>query len=140
MNKYVNETYKNATETISKTRQIVLLYEAAIRYIRQAEEAINEKRIEDKYNLLVKAGNIIEGLHGCLDHEKGGDVAKVLDNFYSSMSFRIIDANTKGDVKACQQIVEELKTMRQAWDEIDQEMSGAPEDAKPADKAGNITA
>lgn len=115
------QAYNAAAQTVGKTRQIVMLYDGAIRYMRQAGEAIKENRIEDRYNLLVKASEVILGLQGCLDFENGGQVAVILHDYYSSIDARIISIHRSNNADMCEQIVSELKDMRDAWELIDRE-------------------
>lgn len=116
-------TYQMANSTLHKTRQLVLLYDAVIRFLKQAQVAIEEQRYEDRLNLLQKASNVIMGLHGALDFEKGGDISKMLDNFYMAMDLRILALNRSNNIGECEQITREIKMMRDAWDKIDQEYS-----------------
>jgi flagellar protein FliS len=113
------QAYASATQTVAKTQQIVMLYDGAIRYIQQAKEAIREKRIEDRYHLLVKAGEIIVGLQSCLDFENGKDIAKILYNFYSSIDSRLFAIHRSNSMEACDEVITELKQMREVWHEID---------------------
>lgn len=69
--------------TVAKTRQVVMLYDGAIRYMQQAKQAINNKEIEERYKLLVRVSEILMGLQSALDFEQGGDVARILYDFYS---------------------------------------------------------
>jgi flagellar biosynthetic protein FliS len=71
------QAYAAATQTVAGTRQVVMLYDGAIRFVQQAKEAIRERRIEDRYNLLMKASGIVSGLQNCLDFERGGKIAKI---------------------------------------------------------------
>lgn len=119
--------YASATQTVAKTKQIVMLYDGAIRYLQQAKEAIREKRIEDRYNLLIKTGEIIAGLQSCLDFENGKDIARILYNFYSSIDSRLFGIHRSNSIEACDEIIAELKQMREVWHEIDQgDGNGAP--------------
>jgi flagellar protein FliS len=117
------QAYSIATRTVAKTRQIIMLYDGAVRFLKQATVAIEEKRIEDRFNLLKKASDIMMGLHGALDFENGGDVAHVLHRFYASMSMRMLSVNFKKkkeeSLALCQQLIEELKQMRDVWENID---------------------
>jgi flagellar protein FliS len=90
-----------------------------IRFIKQAREAIVEKRIEDRFNLLVRASNVVLGLQSSLDFEHGGHVASVLFDFYSSVDARILTIQRSNDVALCDALVSELKEMREAWAAID---------------------
>ncbi len=128
------QAYAQATQTVAKTRQIVLLYDGAIRFVQQAKEAIEQRRIEDRYNLLIKASDVIGGLQGCLDFESGGTVARVLYQFYSSLDARIFSIHRTNSIDTCNEIIEDLKQMRDVWQEIDSTTDNgvkSPERAAP---------
>lgn len=126
-NKQQYQAYAAATQTVARTRQIVMLYDGAIRYLQQAGEAMAENKVEERYNLLVKASEIISGLQGCLDFENGGDVAQVLYSFYAGIDLRIFALHRSPSKEECDQVVRELKQMRETWHEIDQMTSGGDE-------------
>jgi len=119
-NKY--QAYAAATQTVAKTRQIVILYDGAIRFLQQAKEAIHERRIEDRYHLLIRASGIINGLQSCLDFEQGGSVAKVLYQFYASLDTRLFSIHHSGSSESCDEIIADLKQMRDVWHEIDESL------------------
>lgn len=133
-------SYKVAAETVNKTKQIVLLYDAAIRFVQQAREAIEAGNIEERYNLLQKAGNIIMGLHTAVDFEKGGDIAHILNNFYTSIDLRLLSINHRNDPAMCDQVVKELKLMRSAWNEIDQKFGAASSSGGNPDESSAVSA
>ncbi len=117
------QAYASATQTVAKTKQIVMLYEAIIRYMQQVKEAINDKRIEDRYNLLVKSSEIIFGLQSCLDFENGKEIARILYNFYASIDSRLFSIHRTNSLETCDEIIAELKQMRDVWREIDESSS-----------------
>lgn len=125
MQKQKYQAYAVATQTVAKTKQIVMLYDGAIRFVQQAKEAIREKRIEDRYNLLLKASDIIVGLQSCLDFENGGEIAKILYNFYSSIDNRMFTIHRTNSMDACDEIIADLKQMRDVWHSIDESEAGA---------------
>ncbi len=114
------QAYAAATQTVAKTKQIVMLYDGIIRFLHQAKEAIRDSRIEDRWRSLTKASEVIMGLQGCLDFEHGGDIARLLFNFYSSIDSRIFSIHRTGSVDTCNEVIAELKKMRDVWHEIDQ--------------------
>lgn len=124
--------YNQALYTIAKTRQVVMLYDGMIRYLKQAREAMEQNRIQDRFNLLVKVGDILMGLQSSLDFDKGDEVAQVLYDFYSSVDARILTLHRTQDLAMCDQLISELKEMREIWDRIDRENSAQPGPAQPA--------
>lgn len=114
------QAYSLATRTVAKTRQVVMLYDGAIRFLQQAGVAITEKRIEERFKLLQRASEIIVGLQSSIDFDTGGEVAHTLHRFYSGISMRILSVNFEKDgAGICTEIIAELKQMRDIWDSID---------------------
>lgn len=118
--KHKYQAYSSATQTVAKTQQIIILYDGMIRLVQQAKEAIREKRIEDRYNLLMKASNIVHGLQGCLDFENGKEIASMLYNFYSSVESRIFSIHRTNNMATCDEVIADLKQMRDAWVVVDE--------------------
>lgn len=129
------QAYNMATMTVPKTKQIVMLYDGAIRFMQQAKDACIEKRIEDRYNLLVRAGDVVLSLQNSLDHENGGQIAKILYDYYASIDMRILSIHRSNSPEMCERVIAELKEMRNAWNHID--TSGAQPVAIPAATSSN---
>ncbi len=119
-NKHQYQAYVSATQTVAKTQQIIMLYDGIIRLVQQAKEAIAEKRIEDRYNLLVKASYIVHGLQGCLDFENGKEIADVLYGFYASIDARMFSVHRTNSIETCDAVIHDLKQMRDAWAAVDE--------------------
>jgi flagellar protein FliS len=114
------QAYAAATQTVAKTQQIVMLYDGTIRFLQQARVALENKRIEERCNLLIKASAIMNGLQACLDFEKGGEIAKVLYNFYADVGGRIFSIHRTQNVQVLDDVLADIKRMRDVWQEIDQ--------------------
>ncbi len=135
--KHMYEAYAAATHTVANTQQIVMLYDGAIRNLQQAKDAMQANEIEQRYHLLVKTSDIVFGLQGCLDFDRGGEVATALYNFYSSIDRRIFALHHSNDAGACAEVVADLKSMRDVWDEIDK-ASAAEQQAQMPDSASTV--
>lgn len=113
------QAYAAATQTVARTKQIVMLYDGVIRFLQHARDAIRENRIEDRYRMLTKASEVLMGLQGCLDFENGGNIAKILYSFYSTIDSRIFSIHRSSSIETCDEIIAEMKKMREVWHEID---------------------
>jgi flagellar secretion chaperone FliS len=131
------QAYAAATQTVAKTKQIVLLYDGVIRFLQQAKEAIRAKRYEERYQLLIKASEVVSGLQGCLDFENGGSIARLLYNFYSSIDSRLFAIHHSNSIETCDELIAEIKQMRDVWHEIDQTTAT---DGKPPATNGSAPA
>jgi flagellar protein FliS len=124
MNPY--KAYRNASHTVNKTRQVVMIYDGAIRFLQQAADAIEQKDYEARYNKLIRVSDIITGLQACLDFQAGGNPAKILYDFYSSVDARIFALHRTNDIEACRAIIADMKQMRDVWSAIDSGMDEPP--------------
>ena len=131
------KAYSRANHTVGKTRQVVMLYDGAIRFLQQADEAIARKDFETRYHKLTRASDILVGLQAALDFEAGGKTAKILYDFYAAIDMRLFALHRSNDSKACKEIIAELRQMRDVWDQIDRgdqaKADAAAEAAKPAE-------
>ena len=110
--------YGQAAETLAPARQIVLLYDGTIRRVREARQAIEARRVNDRHLALSKATAILEGLQGCLDLERGGIVARNLDQLYTYLVLRLHRLNLENDVAICDEVTARLAELRDSWARI----------------------
>lgn len=141
MNKY--QAYANAAMTVGKTRQVVMLYDGVIRFVKQSVEAIEQQDYETRFNLLTKSAAIIGGLQSSLDFEHGGDIAKLLYDYYASIDARLFSVHRSNDTAVLQGVIKELKMMRDVWSEIDgadseKKATAAAEDSAPLPRTPDV--
>lgn len=110
--------YGQANETLPAIQQIVLLYDGAIRRIKEARSAIEAGRVRERATAVAKAAAIVEGLQSALDHERGGEIAANLDRIYTYVGFRLHGLNLSADVATCDELAERLGDLRNSWAEL----------------------
>jgi flagellar protein FliS len=113
------QRYKDAQYSTASPEQLLLmLYEGAIKYARQAQEEMREKNIEGANNKLKKTGDIISELMVSLDMEQGGEIARNLYNLYDYMSRRLIQANIRKDPGLVDEVITLLTSLKESWEEV----------------------
>jgi flagellar protein FliS len=105
----------------SPLRIVVLLYDGAIRFCRQAQAKFADPAVRGAG--LGRAHAIVSELMIALDREKGGEIAERLESLYRYVLDALIRANVKGDAKALESAIGVLDTLAGGWREIAQ--SGA---------------
>ncbi|MBF0498595.1 MAG: flagellar export chaperone FliS [Candidatus Riflebacteria bacterium] len=108
---------KTQIESASPEMLILMLYDGALRFMGQAEEAFAEKNTERINNFLLRVQAIITELLASLDKEKGGEIAKNLERLYLFFLERLAESNIKKDpapLKAIKPLIEDL---RNTWAE-----------------------
>ena len=112
------DAYGQARATLAPAQQILLLYEGAIRRIKEAQSAVLTRRIDERCRAVHKATAIIEGLQSCLDHERGGEIARNLDRIYTYVTFRLQRINLTDDPGICDELIARLDQLRGAWAQL----------------------
>ncbi|WP_282607959.1 flagellar export chaperone FliS [Pelagibius sp. Alg239-R121] len=110
--------YAAASKAVSPLQAVVMLYDGMIRSISAAKLAIEEERIEDRFNHTKKASQILLGLQANLDFEKGGEVSPMLSQFYDTIFMRIQRINSSNSIEICDEIVRSLSNVRKSWHEL----------------------
>lgn len=134
MNAMFKKAYLEATIAGSGIDQVIMLYDKAISCIQQAAEAIKNKNIETRYNKLERAFKIVSGLRDALDFSQGEDISKTLAEWYDGVALRIISINKSESIDMCDLCIDNLKTMRDAWAELDYASKAVADADVPVDK------
>ena len=98
---------------------VICLYEQAIEDLRRAVIALEEGDIEGRTRGINHALLVISQLHGTLDMERGGEVARNLAHFYGTIRSGLLEAQVKQSVQILEQQISQLATVHEAWLEVE---------------------
>jgi flagellar protein FliS len=93
---------------------VVLLYDGARRFLRQAGTAMSDGEIERAHRTLRHAERIIRHLDGTLDFEQGA-IAQRLHTIYRFCLKHLDAARISQDPGRIEEVVELLAELRDAW-------------------------
>ena len=102
-------------ETQDQTKLLLMLYEGAIKFCKQAKIAIENDDPIEKNNKLQRAQDVIHELIDSLDTDNGGEVADNLLRLYEYMLRRLIKANIKQDTEIVDEVLDLLNNLYQGW-------------------------
>lgn len=108
---------KIANAETDPIRQIVMLYDGAIKFLNLSATAIEANDISAKAEHSNRALDIINYLRSILDFKHGGDVAPVLDDLYIKITVLIFNASAKLDAGLMREAAALLVPVRDAWEE-----------------------
>jgi flagellar protein FliS len=136
MNAFYNRYQNNQVTTASPEQLLIMLYDGAIRSVRQAAEAMAAGERVRKLESISKALGIVSELANTLDHEVGGEIAENLDALYHFMIRELTQANLKNDAEKLRVVEDLLCGLRETWMqaiEINRQEKGSAMPAKAAD-------
>ena len=118
MNNPYQKYQRTQVTTASREKILLMLYEGAIRFTKQAKSAMAEEKLSEKGRLISKATAILSELMATLDFKVGGPLAQDLENLYVFMIDKLIEGNINNDPK-CLEVVEDLlRTLYSAWKDV----------------------
>jgi len=116
--KTMTQYKKVNVETAGQLGLIIMCYEKAIQFVNQAKSFYEEEQFEQKSNSMQKAMDIINELWGCLNMEKGGQIANNLNAIYAYINRRLLEGDINRDVRAFTEVVNILSELKSAWEGI----------------------
>ncbi len=124
--------------TTDRGRLLLMMYEGAIKFLKQSLSGLEEKDIAKFCRYLSKAQAIIAELMNTLDFEKGGTIAQDLDRLYDFMLFYLSEANLYRDGKRIEKTIQLIDTIYSAYREIIEGNKHLSEDSgkEEAEKVG----
>jgi flagellar protein FliS len=136
------ESYRSTeVNTASRLKLLIMLYEGALNFARQAEQAIRDQDMATKGVMIGKVLAIIDELSSTLDHTKAPEIAANLERLYEFAHDRLVKANLRNDVDLLHDAMRVIKTLHSAWVEVSQkplaELATGQADQAEVTKAAN---
>ena len=104
--------------TTDRGRLLLMMYEGAIKFLRQSKAGLDAGDITKFCRFLSKGQAIIAELMNTLDFDKGGTIARDLDRLYDFMLFYLTEANLYRDGKRITKVIGLLDTIYSAYKDI----------------------
>lgn len=103
----------------SPHRVTQIMFETLTKRIAEAKGHIERGEIEAKGTKIAKAIALVEGLIMSLDHERGGEIARNLQDLYDYMSRTLLSANLENNAAKLEELVSLVSEIKSGWDAID---------------------
>ncbi|SKA74886.1 flagellar protein FliS [Paucidesulfovibrio gracilis DSM 16080] len=118
MSKAAHAYLATQVTTTTQGQLLIMLYDAAIKFLKQAKERIEAKDYAKKGILISRAMDIISELANSLNRDKGGKLANNLDSLYMFCNIRLAKANLKMDTRMIDEVLNILENIRSAYAQI----------------------
>jgi flagellar protein FliS len=112
-----NAYRESAIMTASPEQLVVMLYDGAVRFLRQAEAAMGEGAWQHAFERLSRAEAIIDELLATLDMSQG-EIAERLQAIYVFCKKLLIQARIERQAAKVGQVIPLLTELREAWAKI----------------------
>jgi flagellar protein FliS len=116
LNNPYQQYQQNSIMTASPGELILMLYDGAIKFIKQAKVYIDEKDMQKANNAILKAEDIVAELMADLDPDY--DISHDLYSLYEFINDCLVRANIKKDKELLDQSLDLINDMRQTWAQV----------------------
>ncbi|QER41851.1 flagellar export chaperone FliS [Thermodesulfobacterium sp. TA1] len=123
MVKTVYNYLENQVKNADPLDLVIMLYGKAIACLKISKNTIEAglntpEDVKKKAENLSKATEIIAYLQGSLNFEKGGEIAKNLNEVYQTLLNELLVANSRNDVQKIADSIEVLEKLKKTWEEL----------------------
>lgn len=108
-----NQYKESSIKTSTPEELTLMLYNGLVKFLMQAQNAIETNNIEKANNSILRAQAIIKEFQATLDMNY--EVSEGLDSLYDYMYRRLIEANLKKDISIIEEILGYSKELRDTW-------------------------
>ena len=115
MNAYKDVQVTSAVSYADGVQLIQMLFDGLMDALTDAETHIKGKDIAKKSDAISRATRIVVGLKGSLDFERGGELARNLNDLYDYSTRQLLKANLRNDVELIQEVKGLLGEINSAW-------------------------
>ena len=113
------QAYREDTVLSATPEQlVVMLYDGARRFLRQAAIAMQAREVERTHNALRRREQILAHLDGVLDDEQGGDLAQRLHAIYGYCAVHLNRARMEPGPEKLVEVSDLLGELRESWAEV----------------------
>ncbi|MBN1969022.1 MAG: flagellar export chaperone FliS [Candidatus Delongbacteria bacterium] len=117
MNPY-SKYVQNKVNVTSKGSLLIMVYDSAIRNLKEAKKHIDEKNLQKKGEAINIAYKAVSELLVSLDFNIGGDIPKNLSKIYNYILREITSSNIANDSQKLNVPLKILEDLRVTWLEV----------------------
>ncbi len=114
----INAYRQTEVQSRSPLELVVMLYDGALRFMGDARAAFAANDIRQRAHGISRALAIIDELQNTLDMDAGGDVARSLDQLYTFVRERLMEASIQRSAQPLDAAIGVMSTLREGWGEI----------------------
>lgn len=112
-NKAYDQYKESSIYTANPEELTLMLYNGIVKFIMQAQTAVDEKNMEKVHSSITRAEDIIAELQATLDTKY--EVSNSLILMYDYMYRRLIEANVKKDKEILEEVLGFARELRDTW-------------------------
>lgn len=112
--------------TANSVELIMMLFDGLLESLSVAKGHVQHGAIKPKAQALGRASRIVLALQDALDFERGGELARTLNELYAYVTRRLLRIHAHNDLEALDEVMSMMSEIRQAWQTVPSLLPMAP--------------
>ncbi len=109
----------NEGATAGPERLVVMAYDGMVRFLREAEDAVQSRDHDRQNSCIQRVQNILSVLAASLDPSVDEGITRNLSALYDWYYLRLAEANIKDDLEMLAEVRAGIEGLRDAWQEAE---------------------
>lgn len=122
----VNPYLQAKVMTATPGQLLLMLYEGALRFCRQAATNLERQQLEQTRFPLGRALAIVQELHGMLNPRQAPELCQRLEALYLFCEQRLLEALANKSAEPVGEVIQVLEQLREGWQEAVAQVEQAP--------------
>jgi len=101
--------------TASREQILLMMYEGAIKSVKLAAKAIEEKNVPEKCKHITKAHDIVLELSNTIDKKVNPELGDRLEGLYEYCGSQLLQANMDNNLQALDNVLKILTKLYEGW-------------------------
>lgn len=118
MHKATHAYMQTQVTTTTQGDLLIMIFDAGLKYLKQAKEEMAAKNYAKKGILISKALDVLAELQSSLNAQKGGELAENLQKLYLLCSTKLLMANLHMNQELVDQVINIMSGVRDAFAQI----------------------
>ena len=115
---YADVQTKVAVESADQHSLVGMLFSDIIDSLIAVEKSFDSCDLEARSTYVTKAQTILFSLRSTLDHDKGGEIARLLDSLYDYCIRQLSRSHAGGEIEPVREVKGLIKQIGEAWDSM----------------------
>ena len=115
---YADVQTKVAVESADQHSLVSMLFSGIIDSLIEVEKTFDSCDLKARSTNVTKAQTILFSLRSTLDHDKGGEIARLLDSLYDYCIRQLSRSHAGGEVEPVLEVKGLIKQIGEAWDSM----------------------
>ncbi|MBD3218214.1 MAG: flagellar export chaperone FliS [candidate division Zixibacteria bacterium] len=121
MNQALSSYQKNQISGMTQKDLIVLLYNGAVNFLKQAEKYLSEEKPAEFSDSIERTHRIIYHLYTTLDFDQGGEIAEHLGALYTFIIGQLYIVNSTKNEKIISDLLVIINNLKEGWEGLNPE-------------------